>query len=104
MRSFTVVINDKESGAFAFEEGFSVAAMDIVDASIKANDICMAVSQTIREEKQMYPHINPDFIRVDSIADQGVLLGSDANTPTSTWISEYVTDILKRNLPEGIDD
>ncbi len=103
MRSFTIILNDKESGNFAFEEGFSVAALDIVDAAIKANDVCMAVCDTIRDAKGGYPHINPNFIRVDSIADQGVLLGGDPTATIASWITEYVDDILERNKA-GHDD
>ncbi|MBZ5660045.1 MAG: hypothetical protein LAO08_06520 [Acidobacteriia bacterium] len=96
MRSFTVVLNDKESGNFAFEEGFSVAAVDIVDAAIKANDVCMAIAQAVRASIKEYPGVDPDYIKVDSICDQGVLLGSDAEASPSAWIIEYVDDILKR--------
>ena len=96
MRSFTVVLNDKESGNFAFEEGFSVAAVDIVDAAIKANDVCMAIAQAVRNANKDYPGVDPDYIKVDSIADMGVLLGSDAQEAPSTWITEYVDAILER--------
>ena len=103
MRSFTVVLNDKESGNFAFEEGFSVAAADIVDAAIKANDVCMALAQAIRGVKRDYPGVDPDFIKVDSICDQGVLLGSDTQEAPSAWITEYVDDILKRMKVDNDD-
>lgn len=103
MRSFTIVLNDKESGNFAFEEAFSVAALDIVDAAIKANDVCMALAQVVRVAQKDFPGVEPDHIRVDSICDQGVLLGSDAHATPSTWIDEYLDGLVKR-MKAGNDD